>query len=130
MSISILSFKVAPLNPPDELWLSAVPVVDGRALTDLVKELESNRGFDFGPINEYFCKTERISVLGCDCGEVGCWPLVCRVGMEGDTVTWHSFLQPHRAVSMQVDVPSTIRAGAQVGTYAALSARTAKVTLT
>ena len=37
-----------------------------------------------------------IYVLGCDCGEAGCWPLLCRVRLAGDTVIWDQFRQPHR----------------------------------
>lgn len=39
----------------------------------------------------------RGAVLTCgDCGEVGCWPLLCRVEVGEATVTWSDFLQPHR----------------------------------
>ena len=111
MQVNVLSFNIEPLNPPAEMALAAVPVIDGRPRTDLVAEFEANRGFqpaggygglvfeyfDFGPLSEYFDRNETISVLGCDCGEVGCWPLMCRIKADGDSITWHSFLQPHRS---------------------------------
>jgi hypothetical protein len=36
-------------------------------------------------------------LLGCDCGDWGCWPLVARVEVAAATVTWHHFKNPHRA---------------------------------
>ncbi len=110
MNTGILSFKVEPLNPPDQMALAAVPVIDGRLLTDLVEEFEMEHGFhpaggygglvfeffNFGPPQEHFRKPQDVYVLGCQCGEVGCWPLTCRVEANGDTMTWANFLQPHR----------------------------------
>ena len=52
--------------------------------------------FDFGPLREYLYRNEIISVLGCNCGEVGCWRLRCRSDADGQRITWHDFLQPHR----------------------------------
>ena len=37
-----------------------------------------------------------IALLGCDCGEVGCWPLESQVLIENDLVTWRGFAQPFR----------------------------------
>ncbi|MBU8900641.1 hypothetical protein DRW03_35400 [Corallococcus sp. H22C18031201] len=40
---------------------------------------------------------DRISVLTCgDCGEPGCWPLVCRIEVRRDQVVWRDFANPHR----------------------------------
>ncbi len=110
MSTNVLSFVVEPLNPPEQMVLATVPVIDGRPLTDLVEELEIQRGFDpaggygglvfdffdFGPVDKYFRKTDDIFVLGCHCGEVGCWPLRCRVKADDNRITWDNFSQPHR----------------------------------
>jgi hypothetical protein len=41
----------------------------------------------------YDAKTQ---VLGCECGEVGCWPLLCRIEAGATRVTWSQFEQPHR----------------------------------
>lgn len=38
----------------------------------------------------------RISVLGCTCGDVGCWPLQARITVRESTVVWDDFVQPHR----------------------------------
>ena len=38
----------------------------------------------------------RAWLLGCDCGEVGCWPLDARIEVTDDLVMWQDFQQPHR----------------------------------
>jgi hypothetical protein len=65
-------------------------------------------GFLYGPLDqyflgakslEYFAELNGIYVLGCgDCGEVGCWPLICSVAVSADQVRWSNFRQPHRSV--------------------------------
>ena len=35
-------------------------------------------------------------LLGCACGVAGCWPLLCKICVSDDTVTWSEFEQPHR----------------------------------
>jgi len=37
-----------------------------------------------------------IYLLGCTCGEVGCWPLIASVYKKDDTICWDGFVQPHR----------------------------------
>ena len=44
----------------------------------------------------YFARLERVYVLGCQCGEVGCWPLLARIRVGDASVMWDSFQQPHR----------------------------------
>ena len=44
-------------------------------------------------IYDYSGKTQ---VLQCECGEPGCWPLVCRIDVSDDAVVWADFEQPHR----------------------------------
>ncbi|WP_049797412.1 hypothetical protein [Kribbella flavida] len=39
---------------------------------------------------------DRSALLGCDCGELGCWSLECRVQTDEQYVTWLGFSQPHR----------------------------------
>lgn len=39
----------------------------------------------------------RVTLLGCECGEPGCWPLLARVEVDGEEVRWLDFQQPHRA---------------------------------
>ncbi len=98
-----------------------VPCIDGAALADLADSFE--RGHDmtdpaggygglipeflnYGPLDRYFLgkpateyfvnRPGRIFVLGCRCGEVGCWPLTCDVGVRKDEIVWSDFEQPHR----------------------------------
>lgn len=35
-------------------------------------------------------------LLGCDCGEWGCWPLVAHIGVTHTQVAWSRFRQGHR----------------------------------
>jgi hypothetical protein len=39
---------------------------------------------------------EKVQLLGCGCGEVGCSPLLARVTVSDETVTWDEFEQPTR----------------------------------
>ena len=38
----------------------------------------------------------RVAVLGCVCGEVGCWSLRARIEINERYVRWSDFQQPHR----------------------------------
>ena len=38
----------------------------------------------------------RVPLLLWECGEAGCWPLVARVEVTRERVTWSDFAQPHR----------------------------------
>jgi hypothetical protein len=38
----------------------------------------------------------RVALLGCECGESGCWPFVARIEITDDRVIWRDFAQPHR----------------------------------
>jgi hypothetical protein len=48
--------------------------------------------FKYGPLDRYFlgdfdrdsyfARMDRVYLLGCQCGEVGCWPLIARIGPE------------------------------------------------
>jgi hypothetical protein len=48
----------------------------------------------------YDAKTQ---VLGCECGEAGCWPLVCLIEAGPTRVKWSQFEQPHRTVKRTKD---------------------------
>jgi hypothetical protein len=39
----------------------------------------------------------RTQILGCECGEPGCWPLVCCIRATGKRVYWSDFAQPQRS---------------------------------
>ncbi len=96
-----------------------VPMVDGVELTDRIHAFELERGmetravsygglipsyFKFGAAPDHYLATEesflnregKIPVLGCECGEWGCWPLLARVIVGESAVTWTDFEQPHR----------------------------------
>jgi hypothetical protein len=39
---------------------------------------------------------DKMALLGCGCGEVGCSPLMARITVTDETVTWDDFEQPTR----------------------------------
>ncbi len=117
--VSVLSFDVSRSDEGGATIIT--PCVDGVMLTTLVEQFECSHGltdpaggygglipelFRYGPLDQYFLgKSEipyfagtpgRIFLLGCDCGEVGCWPLVCRLTTGDSEITWHNFEQPYR----------------------------------
>jgi len=118
--ISTISFSVEALDGYKPAVYAVVPLVDGVPMTDLVAAFEESRPFDlvgcygglvpqffkYGSLDQYFTgcfepgsyweQLRGIYVLGCDCGQVGCWPLFCRVRMGENTVAWEGFKQPHR----------------------------------
>jgi hypothetical protein len=47
-----------------------------------------------------------IALLGCDCGEVGCWPLESPVLVDDGPVTWRGFTQPFRPTTTSHSVHS------------------------
>ena len=97
-------------------------VIDGRDLIEVVKEHEAPyaeaegspsiagrySGLSprdvlppsrhlFGEAEAMFTHDGKIEVLSCaDCGEPGCWPLVCEIVVSAETVTWQHFEQPRR----------------------------------
>lgn len=95
-----------------------VPIVNGRSLVDLVTSFEQSQHhnpaggyagivpayFRFGDLGLYYLGLEAEQwpkpghawLLGCDCGEVGCWPLEARISLTDETVMWSDFSQPHR----------------------------------
>jgi hypothetical protein len=95
-----------------------VPFVDGTSLVELVGSFERQRGlspaggyagiipahFNFGDLTRYYLGVENqrwpragtVWLLGCDCGEVGCWPLEARIERTDEHVKWSGFRQPFR----------------------------------
>lgn len=55
-----------------------------------------SRHFLGEPSSDLYCYDEKVQILGCQCGEPGCWPLLCRITIGTETVTWTEFEQPHR----------------------------------
>jgi hypothetical protein len=114
-----LAFNLAPktrAGPRGSLVVA--PHVDGESLVGLVAPFEAREGFslsggysglvpswfNYGDLGSYFIgtavrrwpKPDHLWLLGCECGEVGCWPLAARVIALHDMVTWTEFTQPHR----------------------------------
>ncbi|WP_460366520.1 hypothetical protein [Actinocorallia lasiicapitis] len=92
-------------------------MIDGQLLVDLIDRFEITADmtpagdaygglipefYRFGPLDEHFLGKENLglgpktAVLGCECGEVGCWPLMTRITPTGDLVVWNDFEQGHR----------------------------------
>lgn len=114
--MATVEFRVAL----DQGWPTVEPVVDGTALAELVGAHERGRGY--APAGEYggfrpvvhvgglpgYLRGDRrrrwprrrrssaVDLLGCECGEGGCWPLEAMVTVTDHVVTWSGFRQPHR----------------------------------
>jgi len=91
-----------------------VPQVDGVPLTELIDRFEASAGmrpagdayggliprfYRFGPMADHFLGRSvgaKTPLLGCDCGEWGCWPLLARITVTPAVVTWDAFEQPFR----------------------------------
>lgn len=88
--------------------------IDGTDLTELIDGFELGAGmrpagdaygglvpafFRFGSMDDHFhgrTAGAKTPVLGCECGEWGCWPLMTRIIVLHDVVVWDSFEQPYR----------------------------------
>jgi hypothetical protein len=115
-----ISFSCEVFRDPRAKAISITPLVGGVPLTQLIANFEKAKEYDpagsyagivpvlfrYGPLDEYFLgesepdsywgKMGGVYVLGCSCGEAGCWPLQCRIRVEGEEVIWSDFRQPHR----------------------------------
>ncbi|WP_283134636.1 hypothetical protein [Rhizohabitans arisaemae] len=54
-----------------------------------------SRHFLGEPTLQWFFEGETV-LLGCECGEWGCWPLTAQVEVSDQTVTWSGFRNGHR----------------------------------
>ncbi len=112
-----LSFVIEPLEKGAPA-LSVVPLVNEVRLTLMIEEFERERNyepaggyaglvpsaFNFGPLDRYFMAETRSEaydkigyyLLGCNCGEVGCWPLTARIAKGAQQIRWEAFKQPFR----------------------------------
>lgn len=116
---NVLSFDVSKKR--EHKVTVVTPCIDGVLLTRLAEQFEQSHGlndpaggygglilefFRYGPLDQYFLGMSeppffedapgRIYLLGCECGEVGCWPLSCLVDARDGTVSWHRFEHDHR----------------------------------
>jgi len=118
MEMSSIEFIVRPGLESDRVE-AVVPVIDGTDLITLVTAFEHARSFDvvggydgiipanyrFGPLLDHFLGSDqsawpgggKIAVLGCACGEVGCWPIFTSVTATPARIRWEDFEQPYRA---------------------------------
>ncbi|MEX2246279.1 MAG: hypothetical protein WEC75_06300 [Dehalococcoidia bacterium] len=114
--LSSIQFALCP-HLGDATLLEVIPVVDGVRLTDRVHQFELDQGMETCPVSyggliprfhkvgrakEYYfgvgkaplSENGKIPLLGCECGEWGCWPFLARVVVAGTTVAWTDFEQP------------------------------------
>ncbi|WP_018586261.1 hypothetical protein [Salinispora arenicola] len=112
-------FEIRPWGQDREPARELLPYVDNVSLVALVSGFEHAAGhdmpgtyagivldhFDGGDLTAYLTgrsdlayrsQDGMIALLGCDCGEVGCWPLEAKVITTGFSVTWRGFSQPYR----------------------------------
>jgi len=109
----VVQFRVLAEGPRQ-----IVVEINRTPLVDLVSAYEASCGyrplggyaglipehFNFGELVDYFLGRDngqwprpgRAWLLGCDCGELGCWPLEAMVHVSDDLVVWSGFRQPHR----------------------------------
>ena len=115
-AVSVLELRIEDLDEERTAVVQVVPVIDGRSLVDLAAAHEAGAGYEpsggygglvpsyfrFGDLVRYYLGQQEpwvdkpLAVLACDCGELGCWPLQCRVIVDDEHVTWRGFAQPHR----------------------------------
>jgi hypothetical protein len=62
------------------------------ALSNIRSDL---RHFLGAPVARWFEDGDTV-LMGCPCGEWGCWPLTARVDVEPSAVHWHGFRNGHR----------------------------------
>jgi hypothetical protein len=97
--------------------------INGRDLRDLLREVETpfaaaenvpeiaglytglpldrytrppSRHFLGAPLHALYIYGTKTQILQCECGEPGCWPLLCRIEASDAHVAWSGFEQPHR----------------------------------
>lgn len=114
-----VAFRVAPSDhAPDNGEIEIL--IDGVDLRVLLQKIELSQpgaediagkyaGLrahpDVLPPSEHFLGTPgshydhrgKTQVLGRECGEPGCWPLVCVIEMRTNEIIWRDFEQPHRS---------------------------------
>jgi hypothetical protein len=112
-----LSFHLAELGSGAK---AVTACIDGVALTELVAAFEQQNGYtdpaggygglvpdymNYGRLDDYFlgrdtspCRQANGAqyLLGCECGEVGCWPFMCRIVAQPGAYEWRDFHNPCR----------------------------------
>jgi hypothetical protein len=109
-------------SPNEWNCIKAILKVNGRPFLDLVAEIElpiatRNHEADLAGKYQYLAFDDiaypsrqllgqalrpllqyhdKVSLLECDCGCEGCWPLLAKITVNESTVVWSDFEQPHR----------------------------------
>jgi hypothetical protein len=117
MTEGLHTIEFAVRQRPGPRVHEVVPVLDGRPLLELIDRFETSSAmrpaggaygglipahYRYGPLDEHFLgKATRglgpkTAVLACECGEVGCWPLMTRITPTGNLVVWNEFEQIYR----------------------------------
>jgi hypothetical protein len=81
----------ASADEEEDIAGNYVGLVAGYMRIDLVGQFLGGQGTPMFEGGE-----EKTALLGCGCGEVGCSPLMARVIVTEETVTWDDFEQPTR----------------------------------
>ncbi len=81
----------ARADDEEELAGTYVGLVPGYIRMDVASQFLGGRGVSLSPGPD-----DKTALLSCSCGEVGCSPLLARVTVDEDTVTWDEFEQPTR----------------------------------
>jgi hypothetical protein len=81
----------ARADDEEEIAGNYIGLVAGYMRVDLAGQFLGGRGTPM-----FTGSDDRTALLGCGCGEVGCSPLMARVTVTEDTVTWDDFEQPTR----------------------------------
>lgn len=126
MVVDTVRFEIGKRDDPAKGIVDAVNVfVNGRNLVDVLREVELPFATREGkpdlagsyvglPPEEVILPSPRllgepttyydhdstegkIAVLGCICGDPGCWPFRVRIALRDDVVIWSGFEQPHRS---------------------------------
>jgi len=116
-----IEFRAIAQELPDGVFSRLVPHVNGVPLPDLVREAElpsarregkpdlagsyaglpldevswPSRHFLGEPVLSWFGDGDTV-LLGCACGEWGCWPFTAIVTVAEDTITWSGYRTGHR----------------------------------
>jgi hypothetical protein len=103
----IVSFACGVFDEKHPQVLAVTPFVNHLSLTEMISDFEKAKSyqpiggyagivpqyFDFAPVEQYFLGKHGLDsfwanlggeyILGCECGEVGCWPLQWQITVQG-----------------------------------------------
>jgi hypothetical protein len=66
----------------------------------IIEEFRDKNGLLGDPACSWFEDGDTV-LMGCPCGEWGCWPLTVRIDVDPDRVTWRDFRNGHRDWDLQ-----------------------------